>query len=214
MKDAQARYYVFYKPYLTTSYFGQSGSGKKSLSDHLALPKDVYPVGRLDHDSEGLLILTNDIALHHTLMHPRYKVKKTYFAQLDGDIDMSALDQLKRGVNIAIDKETYRTKPANVLKLLDTPLLPERMPPIRFRKSVPTSWISIRITEGKNRQIRKMCAAVGFPVLRLHRTSIGDLELGDLSPGEIKMMEKVEMYDLLHIANANLPKLRHTGRKL
>lgn len=209
MKDAEARYYVFYKPYLTTSHFGLSSKDKRTLTDYLTLPKDVYPVGRLDHDSEGLLILTNDVTLHHKLMHPKFKVTKTYLAQLEGDIDEIALTKLKKGVTISHEKNSYITKPAIVEKLITSPNLSERNPPIRYRKSIPTSWISITISEGKNRQVRKMCASVGFPVLRLHRSKIGELGLDALLPGECVMLDRENISIKLGLQMSNSPIIRH-----
>ncbi|NIJ53552.1 pseudouridine synthase [Dyadobacter arcticus] len=140
--------------------------------------KDIYPVGRLDTDSEGLLLLTNDNYLKTKLLEPRNKHTRTYYVQVEGAATDEACEILNAGVSIAIDGKKYITLPANA-HLIDEPFLPEREPPIRFRKSIPTSWISLTLREGKNRQVRKMTAGVGFPTLRLVRWSIGKISLAD-----------------------------------
>ena len=134
-------------------------------ADFFDVEKDVYPIGRLDYDSEGLLILTNDKQLNHRLLNPSFAHMREYWVQVDGAINDNAINILQQGVSINIDGKLYNTKPA-IAMLLSDPIVCERDPPIRFRKDIPTSWISLILTEGKNRQVRKMTAAVGFPTLR------------------------------------------------
>lgn len=192
------RYFLFNKPFNVLTQFSAS-AGKKTLADYLKLARDVYPVGRLDYDSEGLLVLSNDKNLHYRLLDPRFKHPREYYVQVDGTITEEAAQRLQQGVDISIDGKTYHTKPAR-LKLFDTPPdVPDRNPPVRFRKHIPTSWISMELTEGKNRQVRKMTAAVGFPTLRLIRYRIGRATLNSLNPGEFKELSRGEMYDMLEI---------------
>ncbi len=180
---SQYHYIAFYKPYGVLSQFTAEHPSQRTLADYLALPSDVYPIGRLDKDSEGLLLLTNDNRFKHTLLDPQHKVPKRYLCQLEGDITDEAIHTLRKGVRIVVRKQPYRTLPAEVYRI-DPPDLPERQPPIRYRKSVPTSWIAIVLREGKNRQIRKMCARVGFPVLRLIRVGVGNYTMQGLQPGQ------------------------------
>jgi len=140
-------------------------------------PKDVYPVGRLDADSEGLLLLTNDRAMNVKLLNPRSKQPKTYWVQVEGVPDEAALRRLRSGLMIRIKKKEHKTAPCKA-ELLGAVDLPARVPPIRVRKTVADTWLSLELTEGKNRQVRRMCAAVGFPVLRLVRVGLAGLELG------------------------------------
>ncbi len=140
----------------------------------------MYPVGRLDRDSEGLMLLTSDGVLQHRLTDPRYEHNKTYWAQVEGIPTADALHQLRSGVTI----QEYRTRPAQAALLPAEPNVPPRDPPIRYRASIPTSWIELTLTEGRNRQVRRMTAAVGFPTLRLIRVAIGPLRLDGLAPGE------------------------------
>jgi len=167
------------------------------LKDFFNVPDDVYPVGRLDYDSEGLLILTNDQQLNHRLLHPSFEHEREYWVQLDGDIDQSAIDKLQVGVSISIDGNAYQTKSCKAKKFSTTPGLPERNPPIRYRKNIPTSWISLVLREGKNRQVRKMTAMVGFPTLRLLRFRIATITIDKMLPGEIISMSKEEIYQKL-----------------
>ena len=193
------KYYVIYKPYGMLSQFTREVPTHLVLADLGVFPKNVYPVGRLDKDSEGLLILTNDTKLNERLLHPKFTHSKTYTVQVDGSITEEAGRQLERGVEIRINKQRYRTKPARARLPENKPKLPERNPPVRFRKNIPTSWLYLTITEGKNRQGRKMCAQVGFPVLRLVRTSIENLHLGDMQPGEVRELSKEVLFRLLKI---------------
>lgn len=185
-------YYIFNKPYNVLSQFTKEVPEHITLQDYLNLPPDVYPVGRLDKDSEGLLLLTNDNNLKNKLLDPTNKSPKTYLVQVDGDISQESIKQLRRGVSIKLKKRHYQTKPCAARKM-ESPNIAERTPPIRVRASIPTSWIEITIEEGKNRQIRKMCASVGFPCLRLLRIKIKDLSFADISIGNGRHLTKEEI---------------------
>lgn len=174
------RYILLNKPYDVICQFSDAKGGRHTLADFVPVP-DVYPVGRLDRDSEGLVMLTSDGWLQHRLTDPRYDHPKTYWAQVEGMVTQSALEHLCAGVQIWDD---FRSRPAKVRLLDPEPSLPPRNPPIRYRAAIPTAWIELVITEGRNRQVRRMTAAVGFPTLRLVRVAIGDLRLGKLQPGE------------------------------
>ncbi len=184
--DAQKRYryYLIYKPYGMLSQFTTAEPGKRTLGELHAFPSDVYPVGRLDEDSEGLLLLTNDPKMNALLLGEG--VEKEYWVQVEGIPTEAALVQLRQGVDITVKKKRYRTLPAQARRLEPVPALPERVPPIRVRLSIPDRWIALTIREGKNRQVRKMVAAVGFPCLRLVRARFGKWELGDLHPGGVR----------------------------
>lgn len=182
------RYFVLFKPHGVLSQFTGPG-GIPTLSGLGPFPRSVYPAGRLDADSEGLLLLTDDTALTHRLLEPRFGHTRTYFAQVEGIPDQAALNRLRNGVLL----RTGRTRPAQVQLLPEEPRLPPRPAPIRFRKNSPTSWIKITVTEGKNRQIRRMAAAVGHPTLRLVRTGIACLTLGDLEPGHWRELRRDEI---------------------
>jgi 23S rRNA pseudouridine2457 synthase len=171
------RVIAFHKPYGVVSQF-TSREGKCTLAEFIQA-KGVYPIGRLDEDSEGLLLLTDDGALQHRLSDPKSEHPKTYLVQVERIPDDAALEKLRRGVVI----QGYKTKPAKVRLLDAEPQMPPRDPPIRFRKSVPTAWLEITLTEGKNRQVRRMTAAVGHPTLRLVRVAVAGVELGELEPG-------------------------------
>ena len=191
-------YYLIYKPYQVLSQF-TSSDGKLCLKDILNVSKDVYPVGRLDYDSEGLLLLTNDTSINHQLLHPKFAHARTYWVQVDGAITSDAIESLSKGVTISVDGKTYATKKA-VLKILsDSLVVPERNPPIRVRKSIPTSWVSIQLTEGKNRQVRKMFASVGFPVVRLIRSQIGQFSIAQMQPSDCLSLSFEEVQNALFV---------------
>jgi 23S rRNA pseudouridine2457 synthase len=171
---------VFHKPYGVVSQFSPL-DGHPTLAA-FGLPKDVYPCGRLDHDSEGLLILTSDPALARRLTDPKAAEPRVYWAQVEREPDAAALETLAAGVVL----NDGRTRPCKVRRLQPEPEVAPRTPPIRFRKNVPTAWLALTLTEGRNRQVRRMTAAVGHPTLRLIRVSHGRFELGDLAPGAWK----------------------------
>jgi 23S rRNA pseudouridine2457 synthase len=190
------KYYIIYKPYGMLSQFSREGD-KPTLANLAAFDKDIYPIGRLDADSEGLLILTNDKELNHRLLNPKFKHNRTYLSQVEGIISKEAILNLSRGVTITVDGKTYRTLPAKAKVPGNDPFVPERVPPIRFRKNIPTSWIELTLCEGKNRQVRKMTAVVGLPTLRLIRVAIEGIKLGNMLPGDVKEVEKDNVYKLL-----------------
>ncbi len=191
-------YCIIYKPFNVLSQF-TSQDGKQTLKDHFEVPVDVYPVGRLDYDSEGLLVLTNDKKLNHALLNPVHEHKREYWVQVDGSITNEAIQQLQQGVVISIDGKKHQTKKCNVSVFKQAPPVPERNPPVRFRKNIPTSWIKLELTEGKNRQVRRMTAAVGFPTLRLIRHRIEHCTIDGLQPGEMRMFTEKEINKLLSI---------------
>ncbi|HEY6309068.1 MAG TPA: pseudouridine synthase [Candidatus Angelobacter sp.] len=184
------RYILFNKPFGVESRF--SGVGR-TLKAYLPV-SDVYPAGRLDHDSEGLLLLTNDGVLQHRLTNPKFGHPRTYYVQVEGIPSERALQELARGVVI----QGYCTRPAKARLLDEEPNLPPRDPPIRFRKTVPISWIEITLSEGRNRQVRRMTASVGHPTLRLVRVAIGEMRAEGLQPGQWREIAAEEMKALLH----------------
>lgn len=174
-----SRLIVFNKPYGVLSQFTDRGTpeARATLSAYIDVP-GVYPAGRLDRDSEGLLLLTDDGALQARISSPRHKVPKTYLVQVEGEPDAASLDRLRAGVVL----NDGMTRPAAARRIDPPPLWP-RDPPVRYRKSVPDCWLELTITEGRNRQVRRMTAAVGHPALRLVRWRVGEWALGDLAPG-------------------------------
>lgn len=172
---------LFNKPFNTLCQF-TGEAGDDLLSNYIDI-KGVYAAGRLDKDSEGLLVLTDDGRLQHQITDPRHKKKKTYWVQVEGEPEQTALDSLKNGVKL---KDGW-TRPADV-RQIDPPNLWERNPPVRFRKNVPTSWLELTIREGKNRQVRRMTAHVGYPTLRLIRISVGQWSIDGLQPGEYRVL--------------------------
>jgi len=189
------QYLLFYKPYGVLTQFsdpetavGHEVPSRLTLKSFIPVP-DVYPVGRLGRDSEGLLLLTNDGALQHRLTDPKFHHPKTYWAQVERIPTEADLAMLQQGVMI----KSQRTRPAIATLLPQPPDLPPRDPPIRYRKSVPTAWVEIILTEGRNRQVRRMTAAIGFPTLRLVRVAIGDLTLEGLTPGDYRALTPAEI---------------------
>ena len=176
-----SRLILFNKPFGILSQFtdkGTAGSPRPTLSNYIDVP-DVYPAGRLDQDSEGLLLLTDDGRLQARIADPKYKLPKTYLAQVEGEINEEALAALRRGISL----KDGPTRPADAQRI-DPPILWERDPPVRYRKTVPDSWLQLTIREGRNRQVRRMTAAVGFPTLRLVRWRVGDWSVEGIGQGE------------------------------
>ena len=190
------RYFTTYKPFQVLSQFSSS-NGKKTLKDVFSVPPDVYPVGRLDYDSEGLLILTNDKELNHRLLNPLFQHEREYWVQVEGTVPVSVVKQLESGVTITVDGKSYKTRKCIVTIFPDPPLVGERTPPVRYRKNIPTCWIKMILTEGKNRQVRKMTATVGYPTLRLIRVRIENLDLHPLKPGDLRELSKREIFSKL-----------------
>jgi pseudouridine synthase len=187
----QNRYLKLFKPFGVLTQFTDE-SGRATLKDYVPIP-GVYPVGRLDRDSEGLLLLTDDGPLAHRLTDPRHEHPKTYLAQVEKVPDASALEALRRGILL----QDGPTRPAEAELLDREPDLPERPVPIRFRKNVPTAWLRLVLREGRNRQVRRMTAAVGFPTLRLVRVAVGPITLDGLQPGEWRELDAEERRGLL-----------------
>ncbi len=187
------RYILFCKPYGVLTQFSHE-AGHRSLADFGPFPPDVYPAGRLDADSEGLVLLTNDNRVKKLLTEPRFNHPRTYLAQVERVPDERALQQLRDGVVI----EGRKTKPAEIRMPHEEPSLPPRPVPIRYRKNVPTSWIELTLREGRNRQVRKMTAKVGHPTLRLVRAKIGNLTLEGLEPGTWRDLRREEVRELIH----------------
>lgn len=184
-------YLAFFKPFdVLCQFTPEPGSDKGTLAQ-FGFPREVYPIGRLDADSEGLLILSDDPRLNSRLLDPQNGHSRTYLAQVENCPTQAAIEKLESGVDI----KGHWTLPAQVSLINDEPALPEREKPIRFRKNIPTAWLSVTIKEGKNRQVRRMTAAVGHPTLRLVRVAIGRLQLGslDLKPGQWRQLTDEEL---------------------
>lgn len=196
-------YILLNKPYNVVCQFSKSGGHEQTLADFVPV-KDVYPVGRLDHDSEGLVLLTDDGGLQHRLTDPKFGHPRTYWAQVEGIPTKDALDRLAAGVLLYGNRTKYRTRPAKVRVLDPEPELWPRNPPIRYRANIPTTWIEIILEEGRNRQVRRMTASVGFPTLRLVRTAIGDLTIRGLAPGQWRELTAVELANLLRLRGSPL----------
>jgi 23S rRNA pseudouridine2457 synthase len=195
---------AFHKPHDVLTQFTDV-SGRATLRDFIDVP-GVYPAGRLDRDSEGLLLLTSDGGLAQRLTDPRFEHPKTYLVQVERIPDAGALQALREGVVLADGP----TRPAFAELLDEPPPLPERSTPIRFRKNVPTAWLRLVLREGRNRQVRRMTAAVGFPTLRLVRVAIGTVELGDLAPGVWRHLDPDETARLDALARPPRPSSSHS----
>ncbi|WP_349306861.1 pseudouridine synthase [Lyngbya confervoides] len=185
-------YLLFYKPYNVLSQFSDSQLASCQTLRHYIDTPGVYPVGRLDRDSEGLMLLTNHGWMQHRICDPKFRHPRTYWAQVERIPTPEALTALRQGIVI----KGGQTRPAQVEFLDPAPSLPPRQPPIRFRKQVPTAWIALTLREGKNRQVRRMTAAVGFPTLRLVRVAIGPLRLDGLRPGQSRPLSEDELIAL------------------
>ena len=178
---------AFNKPYGVLSQFTPDGSANRPLRD-FDFPANVYPIGRLDADSEGLLLLSDEPELNERLLHPRHAHARTYWVQVERVPTQEALRQLERGLEV----QQYKTRPCTAAILEPQPQVPPRDPPIRFRKSVAEIWMALTLTEGKNRQVRRMTAAIGHPTLRLIRVAIGGFQLDALLPGNWKKLNEQE----------------------
>lgn len=195
MPRMRNRYIALYKPYGMVSQFTRIPGTTHATLAELGLPADIRPVGRLDHDSEGLLLLSDDKRLVHRLLEPNNAHPRTYLVQVEGIPTEASLQMLRRGVVI----KGKRTRPARVRPTVSPPMLLPRSVPVRYRRNIPTSWIELEITEGRNRQVRRMTAAVGYPTLRLVRRRIGSLDLFDLTlvPGLWRPLTSAELYRLM-----------------
>ena len=191
------RYFKIFKPFGMLSQFSVEGE-HATLASLGKFPRDAYPVGRLDHDTEGLLLLTNDKRVNHLLLDPKFQHKKTYWAQIEGQMNDEAIQQLQKGVLINLKGKLHRTKPASV-KRISAPKIQERDPSVNYVKHPVTTWIELTITEGKNRQVRKMTAKVGHPTLRLIRYAIEEVTLEKMKSGEVIELKQQEFYPLLKL---------------
>jgi 23S rRNA pseudouridine2457 synthase len=200
------RVVAFNKPFDVLTQF-TSSMGRANLKDFIPIP-GIYPVGRLDRDSEGLLLLTDDGPLAHRLTDPRFEHPKTYLVQVERIPDEVALDRLRNGIEL---KDGW-SRPAEVELLDEEAHLPARAVPIRFRKNVPTVWLRVVLREGRNRQLRRMTAAVGHPTLRLVRIAVGPISLGDLAPGSWRDLSRQELAGLANVARSRSLEKRPSSR--
>ena len=200
MNSSGKKYFILNKPYGVLSQFTDK-ENRPTLSSFYTFPKNVYPVGRLDFDSEGLLIITNDKSLTDYLLNPKNKHEREYFVQVEGIPTEKGLQKLRAG----IDLKDGLTLPARI-KIINEPDFPPRIPPIRQRENIPTCWLSLSLIEGRNRQVRRMTAAIGFPTLRLVRVRIKKLTLEKLKQGEVKELTFEEVKKLLDADNVPAPK--------
>ncbi len=189
------RYFIFHKPYRVLSQF--SAEGEKETLASFDFPKNVYPLGRLDFETEGLLILSDDKKLNHLLLNPKFRHLKIYHAQLEGEVTDNEMNIFRNGLDLNIKGILHRSLPAEIHRINKE--IEERNPPIRFRKNIPSLWYEIKIVEGKNHQVRKMTAAIGHPTLRLIRVGIEELELGKLAAGEKMEINRETIYKKLNI---------------
>lgn len=199
MANQKKLYFIIHKPFKVLSQFSNEGTNIGLGEIFSNLPKDVYPVGRLDLDSEGLLILTNDKSLNHQLLNPKHNHKRTYWVEVDGVPAEEDLDLLRSGVQINVNGKPHHTKPAEVVVI--APDVAERNPPVNYKKHPERTWLSITLTEGKNRQVRRMTAKVNHPTLRLIRVAIEDLQLHPLQPGGITQVSEKIMRKKLHLTS-------------
>lgn len=198
MSGKKNLYFAIYKPYKILSQFTDEGANK-GLQSVFQLPKNVYPVGRLDLDSEGLLLLTNDKSVNNRLLNPEYQHKRCYWIEVEGHPDQHALDELQKGVEINLKGKKYKTLPCEAIILKSTDQLDSRNPPVNHKKYQKTCWLEIKLIEGKNRQVRRMTAAVGYPTLRLVRVGIEDLSVFPLKSGEITQIAEKTLKSKLRL---------------
>ncbi|MEM9325492.1 MAG: pseudouridine synthase [Bacteroidota bacterium] len=191
------KYFILHKPFKILSQFSDE-DGNPGLGSLLDLPKDVYPVGRLDLDSEGLLILTNDKQLNHRLLNPKFKHRRTYWVEVDGVPNSAALNALQEGVTINVSGRQHATRPCQA-QVIKPEGLQERIPPVNTLKHPIRSWLELQLSEGKNRQVRRMTAKVGHPTLRLLRVAIEDLQLGTMRSGDLTMISRNVIYKKLKL---------------
>ena len=200
------RYFIAHKPYNVICQFTPDVEGQKTLSDlDFTFPKDAYAIGRLDLDSEGMLLLSNDGSLNHRLLNPKFAHERTYLVQVEDNITDEAINLMQSGVDIKIDKKIYHTLPCKVARVEDPSVffdgktIEQRDPPAKASGGKPTSWIAVTLTEGKNRQVRRMCAKVLHPCLRLIRVRMQDLAMGNLAINQVIELERDFVYQKLGI---------------
>lgn len=188
------KYYVLHKPYGFLSQFTPEGKWK-GLGQLHPFPKDVYSVGRLDADSEGLLLLTNDKSVNHQLLHPKFKHNRTYTIQVDGILSEGQLLPFRDGMDLNYKGKIFKTSSCDVKEIQEPEWLQDRDPAIRYRKDKPTSWLELSLTEGKNRQVRKMTAHAGLPTLRLIRSGIENFKIEDVAQGQVIEVDRAAFYE-------------------